>query len=138
MSPAVKTVAVLGAVAATLAGSQFVLRAQGKDGAASLQSAKPGTRFTFEVIESFDAKYDGDTPGHIGRGGNLGEVRPNVALGDAVFRGNDPIGTITNVAWSRVQGSLAVEFDPRPNTRIAVGDIAWIDLNPMPDRPQAK
>ena len=31
----------------------------------------PGTPFWFEVIESFNAKDQGDTAGHIGRGGGL-------------------------------------------------------------------
>ena len=69
MSSVVKAVVVLGAVVVALAGSQFVLRAQGTDGVPALRPAMPGTRFSFEVIESFDAKYEGDTPGHIGRGG---------------------------------------------------------------------
>jgi hypothetical protein len=34
--------------------------------------------------------------------------------------------------WSRVGGSLEVEFDPEPFQRIAVGDEVWIDLNPVP------
>lgn len=33
-----------------------------------------GTRFWVEVIESFNAKYEGDTPGHIGRGGRRDRV----------------------------------------------------------------
>ncbi|HET6422335.1 MAG TPA: hypothetical protein VFG20_01550 [Planctomycetaceae bacterium] len=92
--------------------------------------AKSGTRFEMDVIESFDAKYEGDTPGHIGRAGGLNGVRPNIALGDGVFRGEDRIGTITNVAWSRAQGGLTIEFDPDSKTRVAVGDHFWVDLNP--------
>lgn len=97
--------------------------------------AKPGTRHTFEVVESFDAKYEGDTPGHIGRAGGLDEIRPNVALGDPVFHNDKKAGTITNVVWSRAQGSLAIEFDPEPNQRIAVGDIMTLDLNPVEKTP---
>ena len=93
--------------------------------------AKPGTRFKFEVIESFDAKYVGDTPGHLGRAGGVEHVRPRVALGDAVFRDEKKVGTITSVVWTRVQGALTVEFDPAPGTRISVGDEVWLDLNPV-------
>src|SRR4051794_8716201 len=76
-------------------------------------SPKP-TRFTFQVVESFDAKYLGDTPGHIGRGGGLGEGRPGVALGDPVYRGSVKIGKISGLIWNRSKGSLEVEFDPEP------------------------
>jgi hypothetical protein len=132
MSRTLRSISVFGIVAAALAGSQFVLRAQLNEPKPILQPALPGTRFSFEVIESSDAKYEGDKPGHVGRGGYLDTVRPNVALGDAVYRDHEQIGTITTVAWSRVQGSLTVEFDPRPGTRVAVGDVVWIDLNPQP------
>jgi len=85
-------------------------------------------RFEFEVIESFDAKYDGDTPGHIGRHGELGDLRPQAALGDPVMRGDKKIGTVTGLRWSRGHGSLEIEFDPEPKTRISVGDIVWLKL----------
>ena len=102
---------------------------------ASLPRAPHGTRFAFEIIESHDAKYLGDTPGHMGRDGGL-EVRPNVAIGDPVYRsdvdGDRVVGRITGVIWERVSGSLTVEFDPEPLLRIAVGDEVWIDLNPAP------
>lgn len=102
---------------------------------ASLPLATSGTRFEFEVIESIDAAYLGDTPGHMGRGGDLA-VRPNVALGDGVYRTlgetTTRIGTITRVRWERVSGGLTVEFDPVPLVRIAVGEVVWIDLNPVP------
>jgi hypothetical protein len=59
-----------------------------------------------------------------------------VALGDPVFRktatGRTRVGHITRATWSRVGGSLEVEFDPEPFQRIAVGDEVWIDLNPVP------
>ena len=42
------------------------------------------------------------------------------------------VSRITRVAWSRVSGSLEVEFHPEPLVRIAVGDEVWIDLNPGP------
>jgi hypothetical protein len=110
---------------------QLTSHAQSNDGKAPMPLAKAGTRFNFEVIESFDAKYLGDTPGHLGRGGGLENSRPSVALGDHVYRGEKKIGTITSIVWSRVQSSLTVEFDPEPLTRIAVGDSVWIDLNPV-------
>jgi hypothetical protein len=85
-------------------------------------------RFEFEIIESFDAKYEGDTPGHIGRHGELGDDRPQAALGDAVYRGDQRIGTVTGLRWSRGHGSLEVEFDPEPKTRIRVGDVVWMKM----------
>lgn len=97
---------------------------------AAAKFAKPGTRFEFEVVESFDAKYLGDTPGHTGQAGGLGSTRPHVALGDPVYRGKEQIGTVSTVVWSHSRGSLTVEFDPQPLTRIAVGEIVWVDLNP--------
>lgn len=98
-----------------------------------LPLAAPGTRFHFEVIESHDAVYLGDTPGHMGRDGGL-KVRPNVALGDGVYRSDGEktsrVGSVTRVVWDRVSGGLTVEFDPEPLLRIAVGDEVWVDLNP--------
>ena len=99
---------------------------------AELKPAKPGSRFDFEVIESFDAKYPGDTPGHTGKNGGLENVRPHVSLGDPVFRGETKVGTITAVNWDRVRGSLTVEFDPEPMQRIAVGDTVWLALDGKP------
>ena len=105
------------------------------DAQASLPHAPHGTPFHFEVVESHDAEYLGDTPAHVGKDGGL-TVRPQVALGDAVYRtvGTDTkiVGMITLVKWDRVSGSLTVEFDPQPFERIAVGDEVWIDLNPAP------
>lgn len=94
----------------------------------------PGSRFQFEVVESFDARYAGDTPGHVGRGGGLG-VHPHVALGDAVHGvvhdADRVIGVVTGVTWDRVRGSLTVEFRPTGSERIAVGDDVWLDANPV-------
>lgn len=87
-------------------------------------------KFEFEVIESFDSKYAGDTPGHIGKHGELGDFRPSAALGDPVYRGEQKIGTVTNLLWSRGHGSLEIEFDPEPNVRIAVGDLCWLKMGP--------
>lgn len=91
---------------------------------------KVNGKFEFEVIESFDSKYAGDTPGHIGKHGELGDFRPSAALGDPVYRGDQKIGTVTNLLWSRGHGSLEIEFDPEPNVRIAVGDICWLKMGP--------
>lgn len=105
------------------------------DSQVRLALAPPGTRFEFEVIESHDAAYLGDTPGHMGRDGGL-KFRPNVALGDGVYRSEGEqavrVGTITRVLWDRVSGGLTVEFDPTPLVRVAVGQEVWIDLNPAP------
>ena len=110
------------------------------DAEAALPVAPHGTRFHFEVIESCDARYLGDTPAHSGKDGGL-TVRPQVALGDLVYRSADGkdrvVGRITRVAWNRVSGSLEVEFHPEPLVRVAVGDEVWIDLNPAaPPGPQ--
>ena len=108
------------------------------DAQASLALAPHETPFFFEVIDSHDAKYPGDTPSHLGKDGGL-TVRPNVALRDPVYRTVDKattvIGKVTLVQWDRVSGSLTVEFDPEPLHRIAVGDEVWVDLNPVPSRP---
>jgi hypothetical protein len=96
------------------------------------QSKPAAERFEFEVVQSFQAKYEGDTPGHIGRNGGLGDRRPRVALGDPVFRGEQQIGRITELGWSRVHGSLEVEFDPLPAVRICVGDQVWLYLEGPP------
>lgn len=116
------------------AGALFGGDARGVDAEAALPLAPQGTPFRFEVIESHDADYLGDTPAHSGKDGGL-TVRPHVSLGDPVYRGNSAedstlVGRITRVEWSRVSGSLEVEFDPEPFQRIAVGDEVWIDLNP--------
>jgi hypothetical protein len=71
----------------------------------------PGTPFWFEVIESFNAKYRGDTAGHTGRGGGL-LLQPHVALGDSVHHrigGVDTVvGSVTGLLWERLRGSLAI------------------------------
>ena len=124
---------------ATLGWCSCTPEAVAADAPALLALPAHGTPFYFEVIESHDAKYPGDTPAHKGKDGGL-LVRPNVALGDAVYRTVDTttvvIGKVTSVAWDRVSGSLTVEFDPSPFQRIAVGDEVWIDLNPDPAKPR--
>lgn len=86
-------------------------------------------RLTFEVVKSFDAKYAGDTPGHIGRTGGLFDSGLKVALGDPVYRGEQKVGQITELTWNRANGSLDVEFDPSENIRVNVGDEVWIDID---------
>ncbi len=87
------------------------------------------SRFEFEVIESYDAKYLGDTPAHHGRNGGLGTARPKVFLDDPVYRGETVVGHVTAVVWDRVNGGLNIEFDPAPMHRISVGDVVWIRLD---------
>ena len=97
------------------------------------------TKFVFQVVESFDAKYLGDTPGHLGRGGGLGAHRPDVALGDPVYRGEEKIGSVSGLVWDRTKEGLEVEFDPDPVAvdpngrfrgplRVAIGDEIWVAL----------
>ena len=131
----VKTMLATATLGLLLATAPALPCAWGADGEPSLPPAPPGTAFRFEVIESHDALYLGDTPAHLGKSGGL-TVRPQVALGDPVYRKAETrrlrVGHITRVKWSRVAGSLEVEFDPEPLQRIAVGDQVWIDLNPQP------
>jgi hypothetical protein len=114
--------------------------------AAQTTSPRPGpshaarvdpSRFEFEILESYDAKYLGDTPGHMGRYGGFGQARPNVALGDPVYREDTKVGTVTGLAWDRAKGSLQVEFDPEPFQRIVVGEVVWISLN-SPNTPKSR
>ncbi len=95
-------------------------------------------RFEFQVTQSFNARYLGDTPGHVGKG-TLQGARPDVSLGDPVFRGTVRIGTVTGLTWDRSKENLEVEFDPEPFevdpqgrptrlVRISVGQDAWIPL----------
>jgi hypothetical protein len=96
---------------------------------APAKAAPAGNRFEFEVIQSYDARYEGDTPGHIGRSGGLDGRKPHVALGDPVFRGEQQVGKVTGLSWSRGQGSLEVEFDPVGGARVSVGDAVWLALD---------
>jgi hypothetical protein len=91
----------------------------------------PG-RLEFDVVESYDAKYLGDTPGHLGRGSALGQSRLQVALFDAVRRGDEIVGRITYLKWNRPNGSLDVEFDPVDHARVFVGDRVWVSLDGSP------
>jgi hypothetical protein len=90
------------------------------------------SRFSFVVVESFDAQYLGDTPGHIGRGGSLGKARPRVSLGDPVFRGDTRVGKVSRVTWDKPKESLQIEFDPEPLQRVSVGDEVWVGLDGPP------
>ena len=93
---------------------------------------RPAGRFEFEVVQSYDAKYQGDTPGHIGRSGGLENRKLQVALLDPVFRGEEQIGHVTGLEWNRSHGSLEIEFDPVGKSRICVGDVVWVALDGRP------
>ncbi len=93
------------------------------------KSKDTGNRLEFEVVHSFDSKYLGDTPGHMGRAGGLTMRRPRVALGDNVYRGDERVGLVTHLDWNRVNGSLDVEFDPVDHARVCVGDTVWLVLD---------
>ena len=129
MSQPPKIVIVLTLALVPLLLAQFTAPGQQAAGPDERRPEVSASKFEFEIIESFDAKYDGDTPGHVGKNGGLDRTRPNVALGDPVYLGDHKIGTITGVLWDRSRGSLEIEFDPEPNERIAVGEIVWIPLN---------
>ena len=90
----------------------------------------PG-RFEFLVVESFDARYLGDTPGHLGRA-SLGKNLPRAALGDPVYRGTTKVGTITHLNWNEANESLEVEFDPESKERIVIGEAVWVALGKAP------
>jgi hypothetical protein len=99
------------------------------------KAAADPNRLEFEVVHSFDAKYEGDTPGHMGRAGGLEHRRPRVALGDPIYRGDEKVGSVTGLTWNRTNGSLDIEFDPADDTRICVGDAVWVMLDSsMPAR----
>lgn len=89
-------------------------------------AAANSRRLSFDVVQSFDAKYEGDTPGHLGRVGGLENRRPKVALGDPIYRDDVQVGRVTALTWNRGNGSLDIEFDPVAMTRIAVGDDVWL------------
>jgi hypothetical protein len=115
-------VAVLGAGWQAWTSGQQPAAEKGKESAAA-------NRLDFEVVQSFDAKYEGDTPGHIGRAGGLATRRPHVALGDAIYRGEEKVGMVTGLTWNRTNGSLDIEFDPAELVRISVGDSVWMMLD---------
>ncbi len=124
-----KTIAVAGGIAAAYLSWQLTTAAQPTAAGGPRPPNVTRSRFEFEVVESFDGKYLGDTPGHLGRNGGLEGIRPNVALGDPVYHEEQKVGTITSIIWSRAKGSLDVEFDPEPLHRISIGEIVWIAID---------
>jgi hypothetical protein len=101
----------------------------GQPPAAGKTKATDPNRLQFEVVQSFDGKYLGDTPGHMGRVGGLTGRKPQVALGDPIFRGEERVGVVTGLEWNRVNGSLDIEFDPVDHARVCVGDEVWMSLD---------
>jgi len=97
--------------------------------AGKVNSQATANRLQFEVVQSFDAKYEGDTPGHVGRAGGLQNRRLRAALGDSIFRGDQKVGTVTGLTWNRTNGSLDIEFDPNTDIRVSVGDEVWMFLD---------
>jgi hypothetical protein len=93
------------------------------------QEAGGSSRLEFEVVQSFDAKYLGDTPGHMGRAGAIEGRRPKIALLDPIYRGDDKVGVVTGLQWNRTNGSLDIEFDPVDHARVCVGDAVWMSLD---------
>jgi hypothetical protein len=98
-------------------------------GAEKGKDAGAGNRLEFEVVHSFDGKYLGDTPGHMGRVGGLASRKPRIALGDKVYRGDELVGLVTSLDWNRTNTSLDIEFDPVDHARVCVGDTAWVVLD---------
>jgi hypothetical protein len=124
---------VLGFAAAVVAwqlGSlaQNAALAQGKGVPKTAPDKAAGARFEFQVIESTDAKYLGDTPSHHGRSGLKGKT-PNLALQDPVFRGTTMIGRVTSIQWDKTKEALDVEFNPEPLRRVSVGDTVWVVID---------
>jgi hypothetical protein len=112
------------------------------------QRGASARRFDFQVVESFDARYLGDTPGHIGRGGGLGTTAPKIALGDPVFHGDERVGIVSGLKWDRVKEGLEVEIAPEEirvdpagkvlgRLRITIGQELWIPLDMEPARKPA-
>ncbi len=95
---------------------------------AAAQAPPDRSRFAFRVVESYDAQYLGDQPGHIGLGGGLGRLAPNIALDDPVYRDNTKVGKVARLVWNEAKESLLVEFDAEPGQRIYVGEEVWITL----------
>jgi len=118
---------------ALILGAQVLGRGQQPQVERPKDAKETTNRFEFEVVHSFDAKYLGDTPGHMGRAGGLGTRRPKIALGDRVYRGEEQIGIVTQLDWNRTNNALDVEFDPVDHARVCVGDLVWVVLdNPNP------
>ena len=124
------------AILATLAGwATWQTYGQGTTprGVAVTSPAASVPRFEFLVVESFDSRYLGDTPGHLGRAAS-GRVAPRIALGDPVVRGTTKVGIVTHLDWNEARESLEVEFNPEVNTRICIGDPVWVPVPPEAPR----
>jgi len=93
------------------------------------KEAAAANRLEFEVVQSFDAKYLGDTPGHMGRAGAIEGRRPRIALQDPIYRGDEKVGIVTGLQWNRTNSSLDIEFDPVDHARVCVGDAVWMSLD---------
>jgi hypothetical protein len=118
------------ALAAGLVSAVLAWHASSSQAQQPIKESDPKSgKFEFEVVESFDAHYLGDTPGHRGRNGGLENRRPRVALGDPVFRGTEKVGLLTEIVWNRTGGSLDLEFDPMPMVRVNVGDVVWVAID---------
>ena len=130
------TIAILLAIPLTLAGWR-VWSASGQIPVAPRPAATRGpgdaSRFEFLVVESFDARYYMDTPGHLGRAAS-GRVAPRIALSDPVMRGTTKVGTVTHLDWNEARESLEVEFNPENGARICVGDAVYVPIPPDPAR----
>src|SRR5262245_39455009 len=105
------------------------LGSSGQQPPAGKAKAADPNRLEFEVVQSFDAKYLGDTPGHMGRAGALENRHPRIALLDPIFRGDEKVGVVTGLQWNRANGSLDIEFDPVDHARVCVGDAVWMALD---------
>ena len=77
-----------------------------KAGTTKTQNPAATNRLEFEIVQSFDGKYLGDTPGHMGRTGGLTGPRPRIALGDRVYRGEELVGLVTHLELNRGNNSM--------------------------------
>jgi hypothetical protein len=101
-----------------------------------LQGQQPpvdaGGRCEFEVVQSHYARFQGDLAGHMGRASGLENRKLQVALGDPIYRGEQQVGKVSFLGWSRPHGSLEVMFSPAANVRVCVGDTVWLALDGKP------
>ena len=123
-------VGIVAAVAAWQFGtlSQTAALGQSKSASTPAPDAPAHARFEFQVNESVDSKYLGDTPSHRGRSGLKGKT-PNLALHDPVYRGKVKVGHVTALQWDKLKEALDVEFNPEPFVRISVGDTVWVVID---------
>jgi hypothetical protein len=128
MRSALKFLPSLALAAVFIVGWQLWSAGQQPEGskAGPSKSQQSGARIEFEVVHSFDGKYLGDTPGHMGRTGGLTGPRPRIALGDRVYRDEEVVGVVTNLELNRGNNSLDIEFNPVDRARICVGDKVWL------------